>query len=289
MLKKMSDLNQRLIISGLSVLFLLTVIYLSPYLYFRPFFVLACAAIIGSALWEFYSIGKAKGYAPLVKLGIVGTVVYVIADFLSTQSPRLELLPALVVGGITVSSFLYYFIKGSNPFINLSITLFGILYLTIPLSSVININYFFPSEASQDGRWWLFYLLAVTKITDTGAFFCGKNFGKSKLVPYISPRKTWEGAIGGLVFGVATSLVLNWIAQTSFNTPPIVLTFWQSIYLGILISVVGQFGDLAESLLKRDGGVKDSNQLPGLGGMLDVVDSLIFTAPLLYVFLKLSF
>jgi phosphatidate cytidylyltransferase len=89
--------------------------------------------------------------------------------------------------------------------------------------------------------------------------------------------------------GIGTSIFFQWATHFFFNESPIILTFWQSLWLGGMISLLGQFGDLAESLLKRDCGVKDSNQLPGLGGMLDVVDSLVFTSPLLYFFLKLSF
>jgi phosphatidate cytidylyltransferase len=122
-------------------------------------------------------------------------------------------------------------------------------------------------------------------MTDTGAYFTGKKFGKSKLAPHISPKKTIEGALGGMVFSLLTSLCFFFISDLFSLSMQI--SFMESFVLGILVGVIGQIGDLIESLLKRDGGIKDSNQLPGLGGILDVVDSLIFTTPLIYFFLRI--
>ena len=122
-------------------------------------------------------------------------------------------------------------------------------------------------------------------MTDTGGFFIGKKFGKEKLAPYISPKKTWEGALGGFVAAIFSSIAVVFFASI-FDPEAFGLTLWQSIWLGAGIGICAQIGDLSESLLKRDGGIKDSNQVPGLGGMLDIVDSLVFSAPLVYIFLK---
>ena len=168
---------------------------------------------------------------------------------------------------------------------NLAITLFGIIYLTLPISCALRINYFFPEQAAQDGRLWLAYVLLVTKMTDIGAYFCGKTLGKNKLAPSISPKKTIEGALGGLGAALITSLIFTLLASTLTIFP---MSFLQSIWIGIAMSVLAQLGDLSESLLKRDAGVKDSSHLPGLGGMLDIVDSLIFTLPLMYLLLKME-
>jgi phosphatidate cytidylyltransferase len=147
----------------------------------------------------------------------------------------------------------------------------------------------FPFGSIQDGRWWLIYVLAVTKMTDIGAYFCGKLFGKTKLAAYISPKKTIEGSLGGLIIGIVTSYVFSEGMHGWLTPLPMILTVSQSIWLGGITSFLAQFGDLSESLLKRDMGVKDSNQLPGVGGMLDMMDSLVFTAPFIYIYLKASY
>lgn len=286
-LKKMSNLNQRLAVGGIGTVLIVLIVILSHYPYFRPFFVLTISGIIAAALKEFYQIAKNKQFEPLELGGIVGSIAFVIATYLATQDPQLKVLPELILAFTLLGTFLHYFFKGTNPFVNIALTLFGISYLALPLSCCIGINYFFSPDNIQDGRWWLFYLFAVTKLTDTGAFFCGKNFGTKKLAPYISPKKTWEGAIGGLISALLASLLIFFVVK-NFEHPPISLSLAQALLMGLLIGILAQLGDLAESLLKRDMGVKDSNQLPGLGGVLDIVDSLIFTAPLVYFFLKMQ-
>jgi phosphatidate cytidylyltransferase len=284
-LSHMSPIKQRMTISTVSVAILLVVIYLSIFSAFKPIFILIVATIITIAMWEYYRIAQAMKYQPIGNLGFCFAVLYAFATFLGTQHPRFQILPTIILGLTLLSSFLYYFTKGTEPFINLAITIFGFAYLAIPLCCMININYFFSQSEVQDGRWWLLYLIAVTKMTDTGAYFFGKKFGRSKLAPFISPKKTWEGAYGGLMTAIGTSIFFFFL--TSAISAHFQLTFWQSIWLGALIGILAQIGDLAESLLKRNGGVKDSNQLPGLGGLLDIVDSLVFTAPAVYIFLKL--
>ena len=288
MLDQMSHFKQRLLVGGIATVILFICIWLSPYPYFRPFFTLILSFIIGGAVFEYYKIAKAKGFLPLDTIGIICSVAYVFAVFLSTQSKAMQFLPEiiLVLSGLFI--FTNYFVQGPSPFANSAITFFAIAYLAIPLACLLNITYFFSSESTQDGRWWLVFLIMVTKMTDTGAFFTGKLFGKHKLAPYISPGKTWEGAIGGFITALLTGLILFYLVNFMYEVPPINLSLFLSIWLSGVLSVIAQFGDLAESLLKRDGGVKDSNQLPGLGGMLDVVDSLVFTAPLMYIYLKIQ-
>lgn len=285
-LNTLSNLQQRLIIGSFGAVCLLSAVSLSYHPAFALVFVLLTAGVISLALGEFYHIANAKGFHPQTKIGVVSTVIYCFAVFLATQSSRAYFLPPLVIGLTLAVLFLYYFVKGSNPLINLSLAVFGLAYLTIPLSCLIAINYYVADPFVTDGRWCLIYLLLVTKITDTGAFFVGKKFGKRKLSPMISPEKTWEGALGGLCSAVIASILLYLVVHLFFESAPFNLSFWQSIWLAILISITAQFGDLTESLLKRDSGVKDSsNWLPGMGGFLDLVDSLIFTAPLMYLFL----
>lgn len=286
-LSKLNNLQQRLVVSGVGLILLFTAIGWSYHPTWCLFFLLFMAGVVGSALWEYYQIARAKGFQPLIKIGLIGSMGYVLAIFLRTFLPH-AMLPEIALGLTLISAFAYYFIKGSDPFLNLAITLFGVIYLTVPLSYLIDINYFVVPPVSSDGRWCLLYLLLVTKMTDTGAFFVGKQLGYTKFSPYISPKKTWEGALGGFFSALATSILLYIFFHSVFTTPPLNISFWQSLWLATAISVMAQFGDLAESLLKRDVGVKDSSHLPGLGGMLDIVDSLVFTSPLMYIFLKIQ-
>lgn len=288
MFERMNNLQQRLVVGSVSTACMLFAIYLSHTPAFSSIFVLLIAAIISLALWEYYHIAQLKQLQPLSKIGLIGTVAFTCSTFLSTQFEQAQLLPHIVFGLTLASGYLYYFIKGTDPLVNLAVTLFGFVYLTIPLSFLILINYFSANPTVVDGRWCLFYLLTVTKMTDTGGYFIGKRFGRTKLSPGISPKKTWEGAIGGLCTSILASVILYAIFNHFFQHSPFDITLWQSIWLGALISVTAQFGDLAESLLKRDTGVKDSSHLPGLGGVLDIVDSVIFTAPLMYLFLKMQ-
>ena len=150
---------------------------------------------------------------------------------------------------------------------------------------IIKIVLFFPGEGVFEGRWWFLYLLLVTKASDVGGFILGSIIGKHKLAPHVSPGKTIEGALGGFALSFIISIFLFywWGIRESWMS----ITLLDAISLGILLPIIGQIGDLAESLLKRDAKVKDSSSLPGMGGFLDMVDSLLFTIPVLYIFLKL--
>ncbi|GAF86347.1 unnamed protein product, partial [marine sediment metagenome] len=132
----------------------------------------------------------------------------------------------------------------------------------------------------DDGRNWVFFALFVTFASDTTAFFIGRALGRHKLAPGISPGKTWEGAIGGILGAIVVSLFFT------LNTPLILPLSWgQVILLGLLVSIFGQLGDLAESLFKRYTGVKDSGSvLPGHGGFLDRMDSVVFASAVVYYY-----
>lgn len=288
MLEGLSPTKQRIVIGALVSTLAFLLVYFSYYPIVKPLIFLTIASIVGIALWEFYQITKAKDFEPLVKMGIAASTLYVLAVFLTTFSPKLALLPQIVFFVCFLLIFFRFFFEARQPLLNLAITIFGIVYLALPLSQMIQINYFFPPLGDQQGQLWLFYLILVTKMTDIGGFFIGKKFGKHKLAKYISPKKTIEGSIGGLVLALTTSILFP-IIINSYTDRGIELSLQQSIYLGIGMGVLAQIGDLGESLLKRDAGVKDSNQLPGLGGFLDMVDSLIFTTPLIYFFLQTQY
>ncbi len=288
MFAKLSHTYQRITVSLIFSVLLILVIWFSYYPLTKPVFVLTVMGFVSVAIWEYYQITKAKEFKPLVSIGVATASLYVLAVFLDTQYPNLSVLPFAVFASGFLVLFVRLFAQEREPLSNLAVTVFGWAYLAIPLSLLIHINYFFPEDSQQQGRFWLLYILIVTKMTDTGGYFIGKYFGKHKLAKQISPKKTIEGAAGGLVFAVIASVLFPLIANASMGQAVIQLSLLQSLLLGSLISVLGQIGDLGESLLKRDAGVKDSNQLPGLGGILDIVDSLVFTIPLLFIFMKIE-
>ena len=149
----------------------------------------------------------------------------------------------------------------------------GVYYICLPFSLLI------PLRAFTHGRWWVLFLLVIIWVNDSGAYITGRSFGRHKLSPVISPNKTIEGAVGGLVTGVVAAFIMNGYMGLGFG--PFMLTL-----LALLMGLVAIGGDLVESAIKRCVGVKDSGTIiPGHGGMLDRVDSIIFTIPLLYFFL----
>ncbi|MDF3130573.1 CDP-archaeol synthase [Kiritimatiellaeota bacterium B1221] len=140
-------------------------------------------------------------------------------------------------------------------------------------------------QGDQDGRSLLLYAILVIKFTDMGAYFVGSAIGKHKMIPAISPAKTWEGVIGGVAVATAVSSLLMYLYN--YEVSGIAFSRVDGLILGVGLAVMGVVGDLVESMLKRAAGVKDSGTwLKGMGGILDVLDSLIFALPLLYIYLR---
>ena len=157
----------------------------------------------------------------------------------------------------------------SQRFLVLLHSLFGIFFIGWTLSHLVLIR------SLPAGKWYIFFLCAIVWVADSVAMYVGKSIGRHKMALSISPGKTWEGAAGGVIGGAATA-----IASGYFLVPQ--LTIWQRILLGVLLSIAAQISDLGESMLKRYTGVKDSGELiPGHGGLLDRIDSVLFAAPTL--------
>lgn len=280
---------QRLASSAIAVSMLAIFLSLSQHQWLAPLFVLLCGWLISKGLQEYYRLAVAKGYQPLSTQAIVYGCVYVLATYLALQRQQFEFLPDFILLFSFVLFFLSFFNKNPAPLANLAVTLFGLVYLVIPISCVLRINYFALQETPLDGRFWLVYVLSVTKACDIGAYFTGKILGQNKLAPSISPKKTIEGAIGGLIASVAVSFLFQRLLFEQYRTAAFSLQLWQSLLLGLLFGILAQIGDLSESILKRDAGVQDSSDLPGLGGILDMMDSLVFTLPLMYLLMKMGF
>lgn len=246
-------------------------------------FVMAALAAVG--VWEYARLATSKGLTPAVNLMIGVAVCEVIAFFIAHKWIHSAELPVFVFALGVGLFFLNRFRETEEALLHVAVEFFGVAYVAIPLSYMLAILYpISPIELDRDGRWWLVYLLLVTKITDVGAYFFGRMWGKHRLAPLLSPKKTIEGAIAGFICAVLASLAMVYIGH-KFAGDSFPLKIGDALWLGMMIGIFGQIGDLAESLLKRDAVVKDSNRLPGLGGILDMVDSLIFTAPIVYFYL----
>ncbi len=134
-----------------------------------------------------------------------------------------------------------------------------------------------------EGHWWLLYFIVVSKMSDTGAYCVDSLIGKHKMIPRVSPGKTWEGFAGGIAFSILSSWAFFSFANSHFAG----MTFVWAIALGAVLGVGSVLGDLIESLMKREADVKDSGSFfPGIGGILDLLDSLLFNAPIMYLVLK---
>ena len=217
---------------------------------------------------------------------VIVAVCEVVAFFLAHKMMVFSQLPEIVLAVGAAFFFLVHFKETTDAILHVAVEFFGICYVAVPLSFMLAILYPISSSGiSWDGRVWLVYLILVTKVTDVGAYFVGRLWGKTPLAPILSPKKTVEGAVAGLICAVGCSVLFS-VAGAEFFPSFFHLPVLGAVFLGLCIGVVGQIGDLAESLLKRDAAIKDSNALPGLGGVLDMVDSLLLTTPVVYFYLQ---
>lgn len=163
---------------------------------------------------------------------------------------------------------------------------FVIAYVPGLMQFILLLLLSFAGGKEADGRSLLLYGILVIKSTDMGAYFTGRAIGKHKLIPKISPAKTWEGVLGGVAAAVAVSCLLVWAYGFTISGQP--FTMWEGILIGVVLAVAGIHGDLVESMMKRGAEIKDSGHwLKGMGGILDVLDSLIFAMPILYLYLNI--
>jgi phosphatidate cytidylyltransferase len=181
---------------------------------------------------------------------------------------------------LLVAGFLYRQQKSLEKAVSMWLSyLAGFVYIALPGAVILSLSTLQAGSVVYAAPFW--FAVAVVYMGDTGAYFTGVSFGKHKLIPGVSPKKTWEGSLGGLAWSAATALVLNW--YWGFSMPVVM-----ALSLGILAGVAGQIGDLVESALKRIAGCKDSGRIfPGHGGVLDRIDSLLFAAPICYGFFVL--
>jgi len=242
-----------------------------------------------TGLAEFYGLVRKRGLICFRFWGLVGALLLTVGTFFNlTGKIGTSGSPARVNDFET--SFLILFVLGlclrhfmsrdhTAGIVAISTTLFGLMYVPWLLNFVQKINFFLNVE----GQFYLLYFVLITKFSDTGAYAVGSMIGRHKLIPRVSPGKTWEGFGGAILASVLASLLfvrflgghlygMNWI---------------HAVILGFVLSVGAVIGDLIESIFKREAGVKDSGRMfPGIGGILDLLDSLLFNAPIMYLYLR---
>ena len=257
--------------------------------------VLLAVSLLATA--EVLSLLRAKGHRPIGWLVYAGNLLIplaaplpIIFDLAGQPFPANSPLGpfgwslaalALAASGVLVGEMVR-FQKPGTAIVDASLAIFTLVYIGVLISFWALLRLF------QDNAWGLTALvstLVVVKMADVGAFAFGKNFGRTKMMPILSPGKTWEGAIGG----IATACLTSWvffeylaprIVGTSYQSPTVIA----SIVYGLLLALAGTIGDLAESLLKRDMQRKDSSTwLPGLGGVLDIIDAVLIAAPVAWL------
>jgi phosphatidate cytidylyltransferase len=235
-----------------------------------PWFTLLAAVWGPVAVYEFYRITGVSKNKTLTVLGIIWTLLFIVRPHFHYT----YYLSILFTSGLIISLVVLVFSRDKEGlFLRWAWMMAGALYVGWLVSLLVSLRL-------DAGRNWLYLVLFVTFASDSAAYFIGRSFGKRKLAPNISPGKTWEGAAGGLCGAVIMSLLF--ILPTPFQ---LALSYWPAIILGIFISFFGQIGDLAESALKRSGGVKDSgNLMPGHGGLLDRIDSVVFAGVVVYLY-----
>ena len=270
-LDKYSNLTQRVIVAILGVTIIISAIYWQEWSYFAVFLIITFLSIR-----EFYKLVGLGGYLPLAFWGsLTGILIYTF-----TFLVQMDLIGAEIFFLVFPFSSIIYFIKlyrksDVKPFASIAYTFLGILYVAVPFSLLHVIAFCMGSYQFE----LVTGILLLTWASDTGGYFAGTFFGKTKLFHRISPKKSWEGFVGGAVLTLAIAYLMSNVVD--------ILPMWKWMTIGILTVITGTYGDLVESLFKRSINIKDSGaSIPGHGGFLDRFDALLLSLPFIAAFLK---
>ncbi|MBI9072758.1 MAG: phosphatidate cytidylyltransferase [Melioribacteraceae bacterium] len=227
------------------------------------------------AFYEFYSFTQNKKFYPNLFIGLASVGAIILNNyygFIEFQNLSIIIVFLLLL--------IELFRNKSSAIANTGASLLGIFYIGLFSASILALRELYSEFTTIyiNGGYIIISLLITLWVCDSAAFFLGIKFGKNKLFPRVSPKKSWEGAIAGFVFSIIAMLILNYTILDFIH--------WsKALILGLIIGIIGQMGDLVESLFKRDANIKDSSALiPGHGGVLDRFDSLLFTAPVVYLY-----
>lgn len=265
--------RHRALSSAFWFLFLWLVLFILP----EWIFLAVTVIIIGLGLYEFFNMVAKKGILVYRYFGIITGCLIPITIYLEFRSSAEMDFILMTIMCLVVFLLQFTRRQTDQALVGIATTVFGIFYIGWFFSFMIKLR--FISWQGLDGRLVVLYLLLVTKLGDMGAYFIGKTFGKHHLIPRISPKKSLEGAIGGVI--------ISFLIAVAFRSFLHTLNIIHIFILGLILSALSQIGDLSESLIKRDCQLKDSGSIfPGLGGMLDLIDSLLFTTPIFYFYLR---
>jgi phosphatidate cytidylyltransferase len=270
-IRKYNNLTQRIITGVSGAAGIITGVCLGPWTYFVIFFI-----ICFFTLFEFYKLATADSMIPQRLLGMISGILIFTFSFLIEKGILAHKYYFLLFPLIALVFIIKLYKKFERkPFTNIAFTLLGLFYISVPIA-LLNFMVFHSGSYNFEV---ILGMLLILWATDTGAYFAGTFFGKRKLFERISPKKTWEGFIGGAIL----ALIFTYGLAYYFHS----LTFIQWLIVGVIIIIGGTFGDLVESLLKRSIEIKDSgNALPGHGGFLDRFDGLLISAPFIVAYLE---
>ncbi len=260
----------------------------------EPGFVLLISGLGLVGLWEYYTMLDAKKQPNFKMFGMLCGALLLGGSFffLGSRGATPDSIYDFEIGTLLLFLLVVFarqmFVRVEElvPLETMAFTLFGLFYVPWPFSFVAKIVYLTPRiEGHVTGHWYVLFLVLVTKFSDMGAYLTGSLIGKHPLVPHISPKKTWEGFFGALAFSVGGGCGLLALLPDKLHY----LRQADAVVLGLVLGFAAIVGDLAESLLKRSCGAKDSGKfLPGIGGALDLIDSILFTAPMMFFYLRFA-
>ncbi len=270
----MNNFWTRAVTGAVFVAVIIAAIELSPYTFMLLFMIINLLSII-----EFYRLFIRNDLTPRIFSGItLSLILYITSALVASGKVSAQLLFLNIPMVFLIFIFELY-LKSEKPFENIAYTLLGVIYLTVPLA-LFNSMAFLPGENTGYHSGIIIGYFLILWASDTGAYLSGMTFGKHKLFERHSPKKTWEGSIGGCL----AALLLGYINAQFFKQ----LTLSEWFIVSIIIVVSGTFGDLIESMLKRSLNIKDSGTiLPGHGGMLDRFDGLFISIPFVFFYLAL--
>ena len=272
-MSRFSDLAPRLIAAILGAALIITALVLGPWFYFIIFL-----GISFLTLWEFYRLLRMQQYIPLRKLGVViGTLLFSLTFLVEADLVSANFYFLIFPLASLIFLFKLYKKEDTTPFLIIGFYYLGLVYVTLPfalLNHAVHISGSYSYEVVVG-------LLLIIWASDTGAYFAGSLFGKTKLFERISPKKSWEGSIGGALLSAAMAYGISFFFLD--------LVLWQWLVIALIIVIVGTYGDLVESLFKRTMEIKDSGKaIPGHGGFLDRFDSLLLSMPFVVAFLEFT-
>ena len=244
-----------------------------------------------SGQWEFYRSQEEKGHKVFKQSGLFcGALIFLNSWYFLIYNPGharfVHFGEELVLVFSLLGAFIRLVVRQEEhraPITTAALTLLGLMYVPF-LFNFVALLAFMPGSPDQN-RFILIYLLAVTKFSDVGAYVVGSLMGRHKMIPRISPGKTWEGFAGAILTSLTISIAMTYVIGEHVQA----LSFTSGVILGLLLPLISVVGDLAESVVKRDASIKDSGHaIPGIGGALDLIDSILFTAPVLYFYLQFT-